>query len=49
MGCRMNTEEYINISYLKIVDQQVKHRTLQMTFDLHYKNSQGAASLFFKT
>lgn len=49
MGCRMNTEEYINISYLKIVNQQVKCRAQEMTFDLHNNNSHGAANLFFKT
>lgn len=49
MGCRMNTEEYINISYLKIVNQQVKCRAQEMTFDLHINKSHGAANLFFKT
>lgn len=49
MGCRMNTEEYIHIYYLKIVNQQVKCRALEMTFGLHNKNSHGAANLFFKT
>lgn len=47
MGCRMNTEEYINIYYLKIVNQQVKCRALEMTFGLH--KGHGAANLFFKT
>lgn len=49
MGCRMNTEEYINIYFLKIVNQQVKCRALEMLFDLHNTNSHGAANLFFKT
>lgn len=41
MGCRMNTEEYIHIYYLKIVNQQVKCRALEMTSGLHNKNSHG--------